>query len=520
MLFLELPWASKWEAGSENSLQKLPDLGMYNKLQGGQSPEVRPSVNGQPSVKQVPHDAAYSKGEACIVDSSQCGVVDCSGPPPDSASPSVQPRKRHTSVTLQDAKLLVEAMSSSVEKDAFFAQGVVVEPACVGTLQTTDRDLAGLQILPPTFKSPKAVSSLFSKGVTAEPSAATSTTVQPLQQRGSSSLEATVPTGGDKKVSKTITIIPRLAYSLERHSPAADSPTLVSAVAAKVHTTTNNSKVQPTSAPDLPDGSQSNSTVPVKTSKSLPAAELTTGGELPLRTTGQQTVVLTAPSEPDKSGRAPNLPSQEVEMSWKSQMASDMTPSASQNGDSTSKKSVNNNHSSKVQNEFSQSGFSFSRAAGLKLPTAFHLKPSAMVRLTRLPFLMSGKESVLISTLCSSKGWDNRSALKQDTGHGEKSAGGELLSVGCTHSSSPSRESPPVVEEPALTFNTEASAQTASPANMTRKEKEKGALWKTGRPIEEKISSKDQEKVRVHFFVFTTVHWFKLSFGLSLCHLT
>lgn len=529
MLFLELPRASKWEAGSEKSplkmsevLQKLPDLGMYNKLQGGQNPEVRPSGNSQPSVKQVPRDAANFKG--CGADSSQCHVVDCGGPSPDSAL-SVQPRKRHTSVTLQDAKLLVEAMSSTVEKDTFSSQGMVVEPACVGTLQTTDRALADLQTLPPAFESPKAVSTLLNKRVTAAessqeavPSAASSATVQTLQQHGSSSLEATLPTGGDNMASRTIAIIPRLAYSLQSRNPAAHSPGLVSVVAAKVDTATNNGKVQSTSAPDLPDGAQTTPSVPVKThisSKSLPAAELSTGGELPLRTTGQQTVVLTALPEPHKSGRASNLPSQEVEMSWESPMASDMAP---QKGDSTSKKSVNYKPSSKVQNEFSQSCFSFSRAAGLKLPAAFHLNPSAMVRLTRLPYLMSGKESVLISKLSSSKGWDNRSALKQDTSHGDKSACGELHSVGYTHSSSPSSESPPVVEEPALNFNnTDASAQTGSPANMTRREKEKCALWKTVQPIEEKISSKDQERVSPFFCVrFPQNIDFKLISGVSL----
>lgn len=119
-------------------------------------------------------------------------------------------------------------------------------------------------------------------------------------------------------------------------------------------------------------------------------------------------------------------------MSLESLIAQDMEPTVSQNGNNTAEKSLIHKPSSKVQNECSQSCFSLSRALGLKVPPTFHLKPSAVVRLTRLPILMPDKESLLISALSMSAGWDNHSALKPDTGHHENCVSEELPCIGCT----------------------------------------------------------------------------------------
>lgn len=516
ILCLDSSRASQCETGSEQpvntreSLKELPDLGLYHNLQGGQNQEVRPPENGQSSVlpcptagrasvnkqtgnnlqhhadmQYVPQDAAFGKGEACVVASSQLDFVGCSGPLPNSVqsmnspqAPTLQIRKRHTSVTLQDARLLVEAMSSSGGKDVFsFHQGMAVDSACgpiAGALQNTDKALAELQILPHSFARPGAVHSLAAESSQetvnlTQPSetesnirvssAAILTTVQPLRQHGSSFLKATI-LPEDKMVPKKIMLIPRLAATLESRNPAAQSPTLVSAIATK-----DNAK-----APDLPHGALTVSSVPfqrlyISPSMPLPVAS-TICKELPLGTKQHLTIKTVGPSqetaliqELHKSCERAisNLPSQEAKMCLDSPFAQDM------------EKSVIHKPCSKVQNECSQSCFSLSRAAGLKVPTTFHLKPSAVVRLTRLPIRMPDKESFLISTLSMNGGWDNHSALKQDTGHHENCASEELPCIGCTR---------PVYEESAIPLNnTGDSALT------------------TVQPTEEKISSKDQEKV-------------------------
>lgn len=480
MLCLETHQASQCETGRERppvtiskSLKELPDLGISKNVQGGQNQEVGLPENGQSSVlpcpvmgrasinreigskpqhladkrsvqNHLPQEAAISKGEACDVASSQFDRLGCSGPLRNSAQsvnapqpPSLQPWKHHTSVPLQDARLLVEAMSSPVEKDFSSHQGMAVDPVCgpsAGALQTTDGALADLQTLPHSFKSPKSVDSFFIKDVAAakssqqtvkftQPSetesrirassAATSTAVQPLQQHGSSTLKTTV----------------------------------------------------------LPEN------------KVAPSQES----------------VLVQESDKSVARLICNSPSEAVTRSLKSPIAPDKEPTVSQNEDNVSEKSVIDNPSSEVQHECSQSCFRFNRAAGLKVPPTFHLKPSAVVRLARLPFLMSNKESVLISRLSMSADWDAHSALNQDTGAHEDSASEALPCNGCTRASTPSRESPPVYEESEQAVNnTSGPALTGSP-NMSQNQ------MTTVQPGETKTASKDQEKV-VHLDYFCTIN--------------
>lgn len=517
MLCLESPRATQSETGSKGAStktrglpQEQPYLGLYNNLQGGQNQEARPPQNGPPT------------------------LVGCRGPPPNSAlivntsqAPSLQPRKRYTSVTLQDARLLVEAMSSSVERVVFSSrQGMAVEPVCgpsVGALQTADRALANLQILPHSSESPRAVHSLFLKEFPAaessqesvnvtQPSetesqlrassAATSAAVQP---HGSSSLKTSAPSKGGKRVPPKIMIMPRLAVSLESCDRAIQCPTLVLAAAATVDTAKNNGAsqiqkdssgtVQATTAPDLTQGALTTSSLPVKmpfnsSNTSLPVTKPTVFGELPSGAQQQPTITTVIPTqqavelvpESDKSGdRADHFPSQEVKLSLESPTPPDMVPTESQ-----------------VQKEHSQSCFSLNTLAGFKIPAACHIKPFAVVRLTRLPFLMATEESVLISRLSLSAGWDSHSVLNQDTG-----------------SSRPSSESAPVI----TSTNSGASSLTGSPsANLPQNE----VTSETGQPIEQKTFPKDKEKVHQFYslcvcVLFGLIFSYKFFSPLFLC---
>lgn len=473
MLCLESPRASQSETGSEGASTKTrelpeepPHLGMYNNLQGAQNQDARLPQN-EPST-----------------------FVGCRGPPPNPAlhvnasqAPSLHPRKRYTSVTLQDARLLVEAMSSSVSSQ----QEMLVEPVCgpSGALQTADRALADLQILPHSSENPKAVHSLLIKEFAAaetsqesvhvtQPSEAESQvrvssagTSAAEQPRGSSALKTSAPSKEGKRLPPAIMIMPRLSVSLENCDRATQCPTLVSAAATKVVSAKNTGKVQTTAAPDLTHGGLSTSSVPVKTpfdssNKSLAATEPTIFGEVPSGAhhhptikrviPAQQTVVLVP--ESDKSDeRADRFPSQELKLSLESPSPPDVVPSVSQ-----------------MQEEDSQSCFSLNSLAGLNLPAACHIKSFAVVRLTRLPFLMSMEESVLISRLSLSVDRDSHSVLNQDTG-----------------SSRPSSVPPPVI----TSNNSGASSPACSPANLPQNE----VTWETLQPLKEKKSSKDQEKV-------------------------
>ncbi|XP_011610695.2 uncharacterized protein isoform X1 [Takifugu rubripes] len=440
--------ASPCETGSgrpsvttSESLKELPENGQSSMLL---CPVVgRASINReigsnpqhladkQSVQNHLPQEAAISKEEPCDVASSQFDRLGCSGPlrnPAQSVNapqpPSLQPWKHHTSVPLQDARLLVEAMSLPVEKDSSSHQGMAVDPVCgpsAGALQTTDGALAHLQTLPLSFKSPKSVHSFFIKEVAAAKSSQqTVKFTQPSETeshiRVSSAAPATAP------------------QPLQQHA----SSTLRTTVLTE-------NKMAPS----------------------------------------QETVLI---QESDKSVERLISSSEAITRSLESPIAPYKEPTVSQNGDNTSENSFIDNPSSKVQNKCSQSCFRFNREAGLKVSPTFHLKPSAVVRLTRLPFLMSNKESVLISRLSMSAGWDNRSAPKQDTGHHENSASGALPCNGRTRASTPSGESPPVYEESAQAVNnTSGPALTGSP-NMSQNH------MTTVQPAEKKTASEDQEK--------------------------
>lgn len=501
MLCPESPQAPQSETGSEGGStktrelsQELPHSGIYQNLQGSQNREVRLPENGPPN------------------------LVGCRGPPPNSApivntsqAPSLQPRKRCTSVTLQDAKLLVEAMSSSMERAVFPSQQrKVVEPGCgpsVGALQTAGRALADLQILPHSSESPKAVHSLVIKEFVAakscresvnvtQPSetesqvrassAATSAAVQP---HGSSALKTSAPNKEEKRVPHKIIIMPRLAVSLESCDRATQRSTLVSAAARTVDTAKTTGKVQTTTAPVIASGALTASFVPGKTpvhssKASLPVREPTNIGELPSGAQQRPTIKIVFPGqqtvakvpESDKSGeRADHFPSQEVMPSLESPTPPDVVPAESQ-----------------VQKENSESYSSLNSSAGFKLPAACHIKPFAVVRLTRLPFFVSTEESVLISKLSLSAGWDGYSVLDQDTG-----------------SSGPSSEPPPVT----ASDNSGASSLTGSPAASLLQDE---VTWETLQPIEQETSSEGQEKVHQFSVLSLFLYCLNISYKIKI----
>lgn len=444
---LDTRQASPRETGSERP-SVTPSTPLTELPEKGQSSQLPCPVMGRASINReigsdpqhladnrsvqnhLPQEAAISKGDARDVASSQFDPLGCSGPLPTSApsvnAPSLQPWKQHTSVSLQDARLLVEAMSSPVEKDFSPPQEVAVGPACgprAGAPRTTDGAPADLQTPPLSFKSPKSVHSFFIQ----ESAAASS------QQ----TVEFTQPSGTESHIRVSSAAASAALQPLQQHGSSTSRATV------------------------LPEN------------KMAPS---------------QETVLI---HESDKSADRLicNSPSEEEARSSESPMAPDKEPTVSQKEENTSERSVIDNPSSKVQNKCSQSCFRFNGEAGLRVPPTFHRQPSAVVRLTRLPFLMSNQESVLMSRLPVSAGWDARSALKQDTGHHQTSASEALPCNGCTRPSSPSRESPPVYEESGRAGN-----DTSGPA-LTRSPNISQNQTTTLQPVEKKTASKDQEKV-------------------------
>lgn len=468
MLCLETRQASQCETGSERpsvttskSLKELPENGQSSMLpcpvMGRASINREIGSNRQHFADErsvqihLPQEAAISKGEAWDVASSQFDRLGCSGPLRNSAQsvdapqpPSLQPWKHYSSVPLQDARLLVEAMSLPVGKDFSSHPGMAVDPVCgpgAGALQTTDGALADLQTPPLSFRSPKSVHSFFIKEVAAAKSS---------QQ----TVKFTQPSETESHI---------------RVSSVATSTAVQHGSTLKTTVLTEN-EVAPS----------------------------------------QEMVLI---QEPDKSVERLicNSPLEAVTRSLESPIAPDKEPTVSQNEDNTSEKSVIDSPSSKEQNKCSQSCFRF-RETGLKVSPSFHLKPSAVVRLTRLPFIVSNKEPVLISRLSMSAGWDNRSALKLDPGHHESSASEASPCSGCTRASTPSRESPPVYEESAqAAHNTGSPAPTGSP-NMSQNQ------MTTVQPVEKKTASKDQEKVGVCTInTHTSVEFWWLFDGYLFC---
>lgn len=225
-------------------------------------------------------------------------------------APTAQPRERHTSVTLQDALLLVEAMNQST--------AATPQTQCaprMGTLQTVDevpaepqtpllpvetRKAAGnlpvtvstmtqstiekIRVSPVTADaSPTNESQAHNKGIipkqqhTVTPShkttssvslatAAVQTNVQSLQQRPTRRLITTVaPSKRGTAVSHKIIAMPRSVSSLMRHKIAALSPSQLPTVVSTVVAAHKTSILPGSTTAGLTLGTPSLSSVPPKT---------------------------------------------------------------------------------------------------------------------------------------------------------------------------------------------------------------------------------------------------------------
>lgn len=134
---------------------------------------------------------------------------------------------------------------------------------------------------------------------------------------------------------------------------------------------------------------------------------------------------------------------------------------------------------SEMENAHSQTYSSFSRSRGITVPPTFRKELSAVVRLTRLPFPISNKESVLVSRLPTSALCDCQSILNINTTHEQSNISAEPADIfsidvkenvplstencitcnvlpdsGCLRTSVSSTVPQPVFEESALLFNT------------------------------------------------------------------
>lgn len=496
MLCLESPRTSESEGASTKTwelLHTLPALGMYINLQGGRNQEIRPPTSGPPTRvgrRRPPPNSAL------IVNTSQ--------------ATSLQPREHNTSVTLQDARLLVEAMSSPLERSVLSSKpSMAVGGPTVGATQSqADGASADLQILPHSSESPQAVHSLILKdfaaaaassqgrvnvtqpsGTESQVRASSAATPAAVQPHGSSALKTSAPSKEVKRLPQKIMVMPRLAVSLVSYSRATQCATQASAAAVKVDPAKITGKVPTTTAPEVTDGALSASSVPVKTplnssSSTVPATKPTIYRERPSEVQRRPIIKIVFPAqqtvevapEPDQSGgKEDHFPSQEANLSLEPSTPPATAPPV-------------------PQKEPSQSCVSENSSEGLNIPAACHIKPFAVVRLTRLPFPMSEEDSILVSRLPLGAGWDSLSAPKQHTG-----------------SSRLSSELPPVI-------TTNSSGASSPPGSPSANGPQSEATSETGQILEEERSSKDQETVQpfISVCVYCANYMFPIIFSFSL----
>lgn len=420
-------------------------------------------------------------------------------PPTDSPqAPSVQPRECHTSVTLQDAMLLVEAMYQSMSENVFSSRHRTVAPiqtqcapsAVAQQQQTVGTAPAELQTLPHPVETHDAVHTIpitelpsttqstieklsapsetvdvaptnealahimavipkqqhtvpVSSATISSMPPSTQTSVQSLQQHHPYPLITSVaPSRRGKTVPHKIIVMPRSTSSIKPHKPAEQSPTQLPTVTPRVVAAPYNSILQGSTAVDLPLGTPSSSSVPDKTifvtsSKLLPVVTMSTTTSTDLQSVTQvhpkittivprqesQTIVQTTQQESTKSDAPAVLPtsqfmssSQELSFSVETQTASDEVPTIScQKKHNTSDNLESPKQTASVSetvNAHSQTYSSFNMSVGLAGPPTLKQKLSAVVKLTRLSFPISAKESVLVSRLPTSACCDCQSIWK------------------------------------------------------------------------------------------------------------
>lgn len=403
---------------------------------------------------------------------------------------ALEDRRRRTSVTLQDAMLLVEAMNGSTEENASSSpQNRAVPPktkcaSLVGKLQTVDEipakgPMARLPFyeiegkLPVTEMSTLQQSKLKTHNATPNtknaalsneaqgqltgvipnpqhvgtlssvttlpyplPSAATQTRVGSLQQFNRHPLMSVAPSKLSNAAPQKIIVVPRSACSIMSPKIAALSPTQLPAVVSTVIARNANSLSTSTAA-SLPVKTPSLSSVLQKslylTSRKLPTVVPLQSSAI-LRDQQSKIILIPRPSQSktfvlkakQDSAASPQLSSssQELKASLAAQTTSDEVATLlSQKRAHTSDNLESLKQTTTVPvttNAITETSLKravekvFPSVIPVKLPTVEH-KLSAMVRLTRLPFPVSTKESVLVSRLISKGSSDTQPQLKGST---------------------------------------------------------------------------------------------------------
>lgn len=428
---------------------------------------------------------------------------------------TLEPKHRRTSVTLQDAMLLVEAMNQSTVENALSSpQKLAVPPQTkcaplVGKLQTVDEIpaeppealLSAHEItvkIPVTELSTSKQSKVETlkaatktrdatpnnearahlTGVTPDPqhvvtpsstttlpvplsSAATQTSIGSLPQHTLHSLISVAPSKQSNAAPQKIIVVPRSASSLMPHKIAALSSTQIPAVVSTVVATRNTSLLPTSTASSSPLETPSLSSVLQKTIYVTPGALLPIvpsqssvtsrdqqSGTLPQskitiiipRQSQSKTLVLATKQDSAASASTVVMPpnstavastqlsssSQELKDSLEAQTTSDkVVKLLSQKADNISDNLESPKQTTTVPettNALMETCSSLNRPVGQGLASVFPVKQpkveqkfSAMVRLTRLPFPVSTKESVLVSKLISNGSYETQSMLKEST---------------------------------------------------------------------------------------------------------
>ena len=327
-------------------------------------------------------------------------------PPPESPqAPPVQQSECHTSVTLQDALLLVEAMNQSLPDNRSSSPQKEAEPAQTQCAPPTSEAQAHINVVKPK----QHTVSLSSKPPR---SAATQTTVQSFQQlRPHSLITSVATTGRGKALPHKIVIVPRPAFSSMSHKIAEQSPNQLPSDVSTVNTAQNKSKHQGSTAAGLPvempsSSSATQKTIHVTTSKLLPVVTKSTstskglysGTLLPYKISSavlrqvsasasrKQAQVLTTQLDPAKSAAPILVSTSQLISSTQELSVSEYTQPALNSATSiSSQKRENISDSFKTLTNLQTKE---------KLP--------AVVRLSRLPFPITTKESVFVSRLPTS----------------------------------------------------------------------------------------------------------------------
>ncbi len=450
-----------------------------------------------------------------------------SSPAESPQAPTVQPRERRTSATLQDAMLLVEAMNqSTVENTVSPPQRRAAQPQTqctprVGTLpivhevpaETQTQDLLPVETreaagnLPITELTTTTQSTIEKRSATPQttdasptnetqahikdvipkqqhtvtlsntttssvPSitAATQTSVQSLEHpRPNPLITSVAPSKPGNTVPHKIIVVPR--SSLMPQKIAALSPTQIPDVVSTVVAKQISSILPGSTAAGLPLRAPSISSVPQKTiyvasRKSLPVVtsqSLTTtstdqqSGDLPQpkitiiiprqvsavasRKHQSQTIVLTRKPESDKSAAPFKVSSSQLISSSKELLSVSVDTETHLDQEATilSQKRINTSDNlespkqtasvSETINTPTETCSSLNMSVGVvpssmspAVPPTFEQKLSAVVRLTRFPFLISTKEPVFVSKLPTNGSSEAQSILKEGGTHKKPSS--------------------------------------------------------------------------------------------------